>query len=231
MDKYIKEFSSSPFNTVINQIRERPHGAHGNSFFFRVLRIWITLSLIWKNQLRVAFCTKSTWFEKRFTVQYAFSVNVFSCVNIIYCVYNKGKRIPKDIGKLTFTFSLHSTLSRIYIEFFVELTNYIRCCFTFGFSNMMRAEEELAVQIGNFYLVIINNSELSTWRTTESSEGENFQVLTTKSSSTNHEDMFSSNFFEEFFTKESIVGTISWVFEFLRRFDLFSKISKWFSFE
>ena len=74
---------SCPLNSVLNLIREVLQGAKRDRFLWRVNNVSIALSVVWNNNLRVAFSTKGSTFEQRLFIPYALEINILPRFNII----------------------------------------------------------------------------------------------------------------------------------------------------
>uniref|UniRef100_A0A0P5DYM4 Uncharacterized protein n=1 Tax=Daphnia magna TaxID=35525 RepID=A0A0P5DYM4_9CRUS len=64
--------------------------------------------MMWNNDLRVTFCTKSSTLKKWLLIPYTLLINILSCLDVINCIYHKVQSSPKIIVEEFFIFLSNS---------------------------------------------------------------------------------------------------------------------------
>ena len=148
---------SSPLNSMFNLIGEVLQGAKWNAFLRRIDDVSVADGCMRNNDLRVAFSSKSSWFEKRFFKPNALTVNILSCLNIINCIDNEIKIGPEIIIENVFVFRSNSGLQGFEVDIRVHFLSYSTSSFTFILTYVLSSEQELSVKVADFNIIIISN--------------------------------------------------------------------------
>ena len=80
----------------------------------------------------------------------------------------------------------------------VDVVSDLASDFTLRLANIVLSEEELSVQVRNFNVIIISDSDLSFCRATDSHKSECLDVLASEGASTDHESIDFGQFFLDF---------------------------------
>lgn len=88
---------SCPLDSVLDLVREVFQGAKWNGFFGWVLRVTVTLSVLWNDHLRVALCSESSAFEQWLSIPDTLAVDVEASLDIIDGIDDEAQLFPEFI--------------------------------------------------------------------------------------------------------------------------------------
>lgn len=120
-------------------------GAERDAFFRRINNISITDSNVRDDDLRMAFGSKSSWFEQGFLEPNTLAVNELSCFDVINSVYYEIETSPEIIIKDAFILLAHSKLHWFEVRGIVNALTDSTSSLTFIFADMLLAEKELSI--------------------------------------------------------------------------------------
>jgi hypothetical protein len=141
------ELVTTPFNAMFNLVGEVSHRAHRDRFFWRVLNIFVTQSLVRNNHLGVCLSSKGSRFEKRLREPDAFVVYVVSSFDIVDSINNKVKARPKFFVEDVLGCWSYKNRERFSVKIVVHVFGNFARGLRLWFSNVFLAEKELTVQI------------------------------------------------------------------------------------
>lgn len=93
---------------MLNLVGEVFQGAEWDRFLWRVNDISVAESMVWDNDLRVAFSTKSSTFKQWFFIPNTLLINKLSGLDIIDCINNKVESGPEVIIEELFVLGANS---------------------------------------------------------------------------------------------------------------------------
>jgi len=89
----------------------------------------------------------------------------------------------------------HIELVVLHIQMMVDVVSDLASDLTLRLTNVILAEEELSVQVRDFNVIIISDSDLSFGRAANTHKSESLDVLASEGASTNHESINFGQFF------------------------------------
>jgi hypothetical protein len=107
----------------------------------------------------------------------------------------------------------HIELVILHIQVIVDVVSDLASDFTLRLANIVLAEEELSVQVRNFNVIIISDSDLSFCRSTDTHKSECLDVLASEGTSTDHESIDFGQFFLDFTSVNKdlvVVSAVHW---------------------
>lgn len=141
------ELITTPFDTVLNLIREVSECAHGNRLLRRILRITIGAGFVRNNHLRVGFSSESTRLKQWLGVPNALTINVETSLDIIDGVNNEIKRLPEFIIENIFGLWCNECLVNCHLKLGIHDLRLSASSLSLGKANIGLSEKELTVQV------------------------------------------------------------------------------------
>ena len=88
---------------MFNLIGEVSERAHWDALLRWVLRVTVTLSLVWDDHLRVGFSAESARLKEWLGVPDTSGVHIQSSLNVIHCINDKVKVLPELVIEYIFS--------------------------------------------------------------------------------------------------------------------------------
>jgi hypothetical protein len=139
------------------------------------------------DHLRVGLGSKSTRFKKWLVVPYTSGINVKASLNIIDCIDNEVKRVPEAIVEDSLCLLCYIKLVVLHVELLVNVCSNLASNSGFRVTNIILTEEELSVKVRDLNVIVVSNSNLTFLTASKTHKSECLNVLTTESTSTDHE--------------------------------------------
>jgi len=189
---------TSPFDAMLDLVREVSQCAHGDRLLRRVLRVAISLGLVRHDHLRVGLRAKSARLQKRLGVPDALAIDVKAGLDVVDGIDDEVKGVPEVVVEKILRLWGNKRLVRCHLEVGVHGLGLSAGCSRLGAAHIWLSEQELTVQVGYLDVVVIGDSNRAVWSARESHKGHSFNVFTTKSTGTDHESFNVSDFLLNF---------------------------------
>jgi hypothetical protein len=150
------------------------------------------------HHLRVCLGSQSARLKERLLIPDTACVNVETSLDIIDCIDHKVEALPELIVEDVFGLLCHIQLVILHIQVIVNVMCDLACHSALRITDIVFAEEELSVQVRNFNVIIISDSDLSFGRATDTHKSECLDVLASEGASTDHESIDFGQFFLDF---------------------------------
>lgn len=183
------ELSAGPLDAMLDLVGEVSQGAHGDGLFRRILGIAVALSLVGHNHLRVSLGAESTRLKERLLVPDATGVDVETSVDVIDSVNNEVKTFPEFVVEDRLGVGANSGHVVLNIKIRVHCLCNSASSLRLGVTNVVLAEQELTVQVGDLDVIVVSDGDVTALSATETHQSKGLDVLASKSTSTNHESL------------------------------------------
>lgn len=208
------ELLAAPLNAMLNQVGEVSQGAHWDTLLWWILRVTVALGLVRHDHLGVSFGTEGTRLKEWLLIPHALLIDIETRLDVVDSVDDEVETLPELVVESALGRWIHIGLIGLDLKFWVHFLANHAGGLRLSFGNVLLAEEELTVQVGDLNIVVVSAVDLTFWTATKTHHCEGLNVLASKGTSANHEGLNISELLLHFTTVDLdlvVITAVHWL--------------------